>query len=161
MRLMQNTPHRARESYSERLAPSLWMLISIALVGPMAALAFAPVTPGIAVAVGAAVSLLLVVLSVALSPVVRVNGTVLYAGRAHIDVRWLGEPEHFTGQDAKDRRTCDIDRNGWYLFRGGIEGVVVVPITDPDDPVRSWTISSRTPDRLDAAIRSARTERGS
>jgi len=36
--------------------------------------------------------------------------------------------------------------------------VVIVPITDPDDPVSSWMLSSRTPDRLAAAIRSARTD---
>lgn len=156
MRLMQNTTPATRDDYHERLAPSLWMLITIALVGPMVALVFAPVAAGIAVVVGAAVSLALVILSILLAPVVRVRGTVLHAGRAHIDARWLGEPEHFTGQDARDRRTRDIARDGWHLIRGGIDGLVVVPLTDPDDPMHSWTISTRTPDRLVAAIRAAR-----
>lgn len=156
MRLMQNTTQGTRESYRERLSPSLWMLVTIALVGPMVSLVFAPVASSIAIAIGAAVSLVLVVLSILLAPVISVRGTVLHAGRAHIDARWLGEPEHFTGQDARDRRTRDIARDGWHLIRGGIDGLVVVPLTDPDDPMRSWTISSRTPDRLSAAIRAAR-----
>lgn len=159
MRLMQNTDRNAREIYRERLSPSLWLIVTIALLGPMVSLVFAPIAATAAVIVGAAVSLVLVLLSVLLSPTVRVRGTVLHAGRAHIDVAWLGEPEAFTGQEARDRRTRDIARDGWHLIRGGIDGVVVVPITDPDDPARSWTISTRTPDRLSTAIRAARSAR--
>jgi hypothetical protein len=39
------------------------------------------------------------------------------------------------------------------LLRGGIDGVVTIPLADPDDPTPSWVISTRTPDRLSAAIR--------
>ncbi len=160
MRLMQNNPRTARELYHERLTPSLWALVTVALLGPMAALVFVPMSPTVALLVGVAVSMGLLVLAVTLSPTVRVAETTLYAGRAHIDARWLGEPEAFTGDAAQDRRTKDIARDGWNLIRGGVDGVVVVPLTDPADPVRSWTISSRTPDRLSAAIRTARDAAG-
>ena len=156
MRLMQNTERDASEIYRERLTPSLWMLVTIALAGPMVSLVFVPVGADIALILGAAVSLILVALSIALSPTLRVAGTVLHAGRAHIDARWLGEPEEFTGEQARNRRTRDIARDGWNLLRGGVDGLVVVPLTDPADPMRSWTISTRTPDRLAAAIRAAR-----
>ncbi|UNK72401.1 DUF3093 family protein [Microbacterium sp. H1-D42] len=156
MRLMQNTERDAREIYRERLTPSLWMLVTIALAGPMVSLVFTPISSNAALFIGAAVSLVLVVLSIVLSPTVRVAGTVLRVGRAHIDARWLGEPEDFTGEDARNRRTRDIARDGWNFLRGGADGVVVVPVTDPDDPMNSWTISTRTPDRLAAAIRAAR-----
>lgn len=43
------------------------------------------------------------------------------------------------------------------IIRGGIDGIVVVPNLDVDDPVDAWTISTRTPDRLAAAIRAAQT----
>ncbi|WP_336645581.1 DUF3093 family protein [Microbacterium sp. USHLN186] len=158
MRLMQNIRPDVRESYRERLSPGLWLLVTIALAGPMVALVLTPLDANLALAVGAVVSLLLVALSIALSPTVRVADGVLYAGRARIDVRWLGEPEHFTGEQARVRRTHGIARDGWNLLRGGVDGVVVVPLTDPADPVHSWTISSRTPDRLAAAIRAARIE---
>lgn len=156
MRLMQNTPLETRDVHRERLSPSLWMLITIALMGPMASLVFLPVASSLAGIIGAVVSLVLVTAGILLAPVVRVNGTTLYAGRAHIDARWLGEPEHFTGQDARDRRGRDIAHDGWHLIRGGIDGLVVVPVTDPADPMKSWTISTRMPDRLAAAIRTAR-----
>ena len=42
-----------------------------------------------------------------------------------------------------------------HLIRGGIDGVVIVAITDPDDPAPSWVLSTRTPDRLAAAVRRA------
>lgn len=158
MRLMQNTRPDSRETYRERLSPGLWLLVTIALAGPMVSLVLTPLDASIALIAGAAVSLLLVTLSIALSPTVRVVDGVLHAGRAHIDARWLGEPEEFSGSDARARRTHAIDRDGWNLLRGGIDGVVIVPITDPDDPVSSWMLSSRTSDRLAAAIRSARTD---
>lgn len=153
---MQNDTQHARMRYRERLTPGLPLLVTIALVGPMVALVFVPIGATVALIVGAAASLLLVTASVLLSPGVRVDGTVLRVGRAHIDARWLGEPVTFTGNEARERRGTLLPGDGWHLIRGGIDGVVVVPLTDPDDPVRSWTISSRTPDRLAAAIRAAR-----
>ncbi|MGB4136301.1 MAG: DUF3093 family protein, partial [Microbacterium sp.] len=96
--------------------------------------------------------------SILLSPVVSVQGTVLRAGRAHIDARWLAEPAPRTGEEARRARGTELPGDGWHLIRGGIDGVVVVPLTDPDDPHRVWTVSTRTPDRLAAAIRAARAD---
>ncbi len=160
MRLMQNTHPDTRETYRERLSPGLWLLVTIALAGPMVSLVLTPLDASLALLVGGGVSLVLVTLSIVLSPTVRMIDGVLHAGRAHIDAVWLGEPADFSGEDARARRTHQIARDGWNLLRGGIDGVVVVPVTDPDDPVNSWTTSSRTPDRLAAAIRAARAQRG-
>lgn len=156
MRLMQNTATDARPRYRERLAPSLRLLVTVALAGPMVSLIFVPIGSTVALLVGAAVSALLVVLSIAATPVVSVDGTMLRAGRAHIDVRHLGEPVALTGDDARQARGPGLPARGWHLIRGGIDGIVVVPNIDQDDPVEAWTISSRTPDRLAAAIRAAR-----
>ncbi len=153
---MQNDTQHARTRYRERLTPGLPLLVTIALVGPMVALVFIPIGSTTALIIGAAASLLLVTASVLLSPRIAVDGTVLRAGRAHIDARWLGEPSVYTGDEARERRGPLLPGDGWHLIRGGIDGVVVVALTDPDDPVRSWTVSSRTPDRLAAAIRAAR-----
>jgi hypothetical protein len=158
---MQNMSPDTRLRYRERLTPSLWMLVTIALAGPMVALVFVPVGSALALSLGLAVSLLLVLAGILLSPVISVDGTVLRAGRAHIDARWLAEPEPSSGEDARLARGQDLAAGGWHLIRGGIDGLVVVPLTDPADPHRVWTISSRTPDRLAAAIRSARVEAAS
>lgn len=155
MRLMQNTGADARRLYLERLSPSLRLLATVALAGPMVALIFVPIGSTVALVVGAAVSALLLALIVAVAPVVAVKGTTLHAGRAHIDVRHLGEPVSLTGDEARQARGPGLPPRGWHLIRAGIDGIVAVPNTDPDDSVDMWTISSRTPDRLAAAIRAA------
>jgi len=149
---MQNIAPDARIHYRERLSPSLWLLVTVALAGPMVALIFVPVGSTIALVVGAAVSALLVIAFLALAPPVSVDGDVLRAGRAHIDVRHLGKPRALNGEEARQARGPGLPARGWHLIRGGVDGIVVVPNIDPDDPVDTWTISSRTPDRLAAAI---------
>lgn len=156
MRLMQNPVTGARPHYRERLAPSLWLLVTVALAGPMMSLIFVPVGPTVALIVGVTVSALVVAGFILATPVVSVEGTTLRAGRAHIDTRFLGEPVAFSGPEARNARGPGLPARGWHLIRGGIDGLIVVPNTDPADPVGTWTISSRTPDRLAAAIRAAR-----
>jgi hypothetical protein len=153
---MQNPAADTRPLYRERLSPSLWLLVTVALAGPMVSLIFIPVGSTIALVIGAAVSALLVTCAIAATPVVSVEGGELRAGRAHIDVRHLGDPVALTGEGARAARGPALPARGWHLIRGGIDGVVVVPDVDPDDPVTHWTISSRTPDRLAAAITAAK-----
>ncbi|MFS0852018.1 DUF3093 domain-containing protein [Microbacterium sp. 179-I 3D4 NHS] len=153
---MQNPVADARTRYRERLSPSLWLLVTVALAGPMVALIFVPVGATFALLSGAVVSALVVALVVASAPVISVEDGVLRAGRAHIEVRHLGDPVALTGEEAARGRGPGLPARGWHLIRGGIDGLVVVPNEDPADPVPSWTISSRTPDRLAAAIRAAR-----
>lgn len=155
MRLMQNPATDARPHYRERLAPSLWLLVTVAVAGPMVSLVFVPIGSTVALMLGAAVSALLVLGFIAATPVVAVEGTTLRAGRAQIDAKFLGDPVALTGEDARQARGPGLPARGWHLIRGGIDGVVVVPNLDVDDPVDAWTISTRTPDRLAAAIRAA------
>ncbi len=121
----------------------------------MVALTFTPLGSLPALLIGAAAAVVLIAALIAASPAVRVTGTVLHAGRAHIDARWLGTGAALTGDDAREARGTALPARGWHLIRGGIDGVVVVQNTDPNDPVTSWTISTRTPDRLLAAISDA------
>lgn len=139
--------------YRERLSPSLWTIVSAAVVAPMAALVFAPLDQTVSLMVGIAVALAVVWLLLAASPVVEVRGGELRAGRAHIPVTLLGAPAVLTGEEARHGRGPGLDARAWHLIRGGIDGLVRVPVTDPDDPAVEWVIASRTPDRLAAAIR--------
>lgn len=156
MRLMQNPATDARPHYRERLAPSLWLIVTVALAGPMVSLIFVPVGSTVALVLGAAVSALLVLAVIAAAPVVAVDGDVLRVGRAHIEAGYLGEAIALTGAEARQARGTELPARGWHLIRGGIDGIVVVPNLDDDDPVVAWTISTRTPDRLAAAIRAAK-----
>ncbi|WP_194411588.1 DUF3093 domain-containing protein [Microbacterium cremeum] len=162
---MQKTARSTRAAnartpgYRERLGPSLWILVAAAVAAPMAALVFTPVDATAALLVGGAVGVLAIALLVAAAPVVAVRDGELRAGRAHIDVRHLGDPQVHVGDDARHARGAGLDPRSWHLIRGGIDGVVVIPLTDPDDPTTAWVISSRTPDRLAAAVRQAQATR--
>ncbi|WP_221584454.1 DUF3093 domain-containing protein [Microbacterium sp. G2-8] len=148
----------ATEVYRERLAPSLKIIAGAAIVAPMVSLVFVQVDRTLALSLGALSAIALVSALIWAAPVIRVSGGELRAGRAHIDVSLLGDPRSFDGDDARAARGPGLDGRGWHLIRGGIAGIVSVPNIDPDDPVRSWTISTRTPDRLAAAIRRAQRE---
>lgn len=155
---MQNPAPDTRIHYRERLSPSLWMLVTAAVAAPMLTLTFTPLGSLPALLIGVAVALVLISALILGSPGIRVEGSVLRAGRAHIDARWLGEVSECSGDEARAARGADLPARGWHLIRGGIDGIVVVQNTDPNDPASSWTISTRTPDRLAAAIRRAQAD---
>jgi len=138
--------------YSERLTPSLWAFISAAVCAPMAALVFAPLDGTIALGVGLAVGIALIAALVALSPRVVVADGWLRVGRARIAVRHLGAAEALVAEDARQARGPGLARDDWHLLRGGIDGVLRVAVVDGDDPIARWVFSSRTPERIVAAI---------
>lgn len=142
--------------YREKLSPSLWTLVAAALGAPMIALALSPVDLTIALLGGAGVSIAIISLLIWWSPSVTVADGELRAGRAHIDVALLGDAEPLQGEQARAARGRDLDPRSWTLVRGGIDGAIRVPVLDANDPAPFWIISSRTPDRLAAALRRAR-----
>ena len=145
--------------YRERLSPSLWVIVSAAVAAPMAALVIAPIDTTVALVAGAVVGVAIVALLIAGSPVVQVRDGILIAGRAHIDVGYTGEVTVLTGDDARHARGPGLHPRSWHVIRGGIDGIVIVEITDLDDPAPSWVLSTRTPDRFAAALRRAQATR--
>lgn len=138
--------------YRERLSPSLWTLLSAAVAAPMVALVFVPLDATVALAAGLAVAVALVLALVLASPVIEVSGGELRVGRAHIPVRMLGAASGAVGEDARQVRGPGLPRSAWHLLRGGIDGVVRVAVADDRDPVSEWVFSTRTPDRVLAAL---------
>ena len=150
---------RPAVSYRERLSPSLWVIVGAAVIAPMAALVITPIDTTLALLAGALVGVAIVGLLVAASPVVEVRDGVLTTGRAHIDVGFTGDVTVLTGADAQYARGPGLHPRSWHMIRGGIDGLAIVTITDPDDPAPSWVISTRTPDRLAVALRHAQVMR--
>lgn len=142
--------------YRERLSPSLWVLAGAAMTAPMVALVFTPIDPTLALAAGVLVAVAVTAGLVFASPVVTVRDGELRVGAAHVPVSLLGEPEVATGEDARALRGPGLSRTAWHMLRPGIDGIVRVPLHDPDDPVTEWVFATRTPDRVAAAIRRAR-----
>ncbi|MET0934191.1 MAG: DUF3093 family protein, partial [Mycetocola sp.] len=109
-------------------------LIASALVIPASMLVLAPISfpAGIATAVvlyGGCVGLFIFG-----APMISVDGGMLRAGRASIPLSLLGEPQAFTGEDARLERGQRLDARAWLLIRGSIVPVVTVPVNDPADP---------------------------
>ncbi len=150
------THTRLMQNYQERLTPSLWVFGGATVLAPMGALVLTPIDSTLGLIVGSLLALAVIVAMATLSAKITVNGTVFRAGRAQIDAKWLGQPEQLTGEEARAARGVNLDHRAWHLVRSGIDGAVRVPITDPDDPAPYWVISTRTPDRLAAAIENAR-----
>ncbi len=49
-----------------------------------------------------------------------------------------------------------LDARAWTVVRGWIDPVVRIPLSDPDDPVPYWLVSTRRPEQLVAALDEAR-----
>ncbi|WP_120336852.1 DUF3093 domain-containing protein [Cryobacterium soli] len=142
--------------YREKLRPSPWLFVIIALVIPASLLVFLPISmlAGVLTAAGLYLgSALLVVLA---SPTVQVSGGTLTAGRATIDTALLGEAVAFDGADATAERGPRLDARAWLLIRGWVPGVVRIPLEDPTDPAPYWLVSSRQPQKMAAAINRSR-----
>jgi hypothetical protein len=150
-----NATDAARIVYRERLTPSLWAFVSAAVVAPMAAMVFVPFDETVALAAGIIVAVLVITLMILAAPRVEVRDGELIAGRAHIPVAFLDDIEPFTGDEARHLRGPGLRRDAWHLIRGGVDGLIQARVTDPADTTSVWVVSSRTPDRLTAAVRRA------
>ncbi|CAL9415156.1 DUF3093 domain-containing protein [Streptomyces sp. enrichment culture] len=143
--------------YEERLtAPRSWWLLCI-LAGVSMALILLPfgtlpMLGGLAGGTAAAA----VVASSYGSVRIRVVGGHLIAGEAKIPVSALGEAEVLDAEEARAWRTHKADPRCFMLLRAYIPGALRVDVTDPDDPTPYVFLSTRGPERLAQALRSAK-----
>lgn len=139
-------------AYRERLMPTVWMYIFIALVLPATLLVFLPISPPVGIAVAVLLYLGAIGSLIYTAPVIAVADGELRAGRAHIPVSLLGEPVAFRDEEATLERGRRLDARAFLCIRGWVKPVVRIPVTDPADPAPYWLVSTRTPEKLIAAI---------
>ncbi|MEU6891157.1 DUF3093 domain-containing protein [Streptomyces sp. NPDC046557] len=145
--------------HDERLtAPRSWWAIA-ALTGLACALVMLPLgtLPLLAGLVGGTALTGMLVSSYGSARVRVVNGA-LAAGEARIPVTALGEPVVLDAEEARAWRTYKADTRAFMLLRSYVPTAVRVEVTDPADPTPYVYVSTREPEALAAAIRSARTE---
>ena len=140
--------------FRERLTPGPGTMLAVLLLLPAVYVVALPVSR--VVAVDLAIAVLVTALAEALvffgSPVVSVADGVLTAGRARIPVALTGATEAFRGRAATEARGPGLDARAFTLFRGWVDPVVRVHLTDPDDPAPYWLLSTRRPEELRAAL---------
>jgi hypothetical protein len=72
----------------------------------------------------------------------------LKAGRANIEVKYLGKIEVLSKKDMLFHRGSGINSRAYLALRFWIERGLKVEITDPRDPTPFWLISSKYPERF-------------
>ncbi len=87
---------------------------------------------------------------------IRIVGDQLIAGEAKIPVTALGEAEILEPEEARAWRTYKADTRAFLLLRSYIPRALRVEVTDPDDPTPYLYLSTREPERLAAALKTAR-----
>ncbi len=80
----------------------------------------------------------------------------MIAGEAKIPVTALGEAEILDAEEARAWRTYKADTRAFMLLRSYIPTALRVEVTDPEDPTPYLYLSTREPERLVAALESAR-----
>jgi hypothetical protein len=143
--------------YDERLsAPTvLWLLpVGLGISFMLVLLIFSPIAALLGLVAGGVGGAVL--LSSYGSPRIRVTQGHLLAGEAKIPVSALGTAEVLDRDEAFAWRTRKADARAFMLLRGYIPTALRVEVTDPDDPTPYLYLSTRTPDRLAAALDAAR-----
>jgi hypothetical protein len=152
-------PHDpAAAGYRERLWPG--PVVWIVALGSIGALAIAygnslGAPYGWVVAIGGTVIATLLIARSATS--IAVTAVALRAGRAAIEWEATGRVLALDADQSRTARGPHGDQTAYMLLRPGVgPGAVVVEVTDPLDPHRTWLLASRHPDELARAIETAR-----
>jgi hypothetical protein len=144
----------------ERMLERLWPSWSVWLFAVVVAIGFGLVVAPFGGTIMAVVTVVMLAvlagLLLAWTPTVGIDGENFVAGRARIPVHFLGAPEILDAAGMRRARGVEFDARSFVCLRGWIGPGLRVPVTDPADPVPSWLVSTRHPQRLAEAIGRAR-----
>lgn len=145
--------------HRERLLPSIGVwLVGIAF-GSVLGVILVPLSHALSLAVGI-IGVVGVCLMLAMaSPVLEVSDGTLRAGRARIPADLLGEPEVLDKDGWSVAMSVGFEPLAFHLTRGWVHTGVRVPVLDEADPTPAWVLSTRRPEDLALALRSARSQR--
>lgn len=146
------------QPYDERLtAPRSWWFLAIAFGVALALilLPFGPL-PLLAGLVGGSALSMMAVSSYG-SVRIRVVAGSLVAGRARIPVTALGAATVLDREETVAWRSHKADPRAFMLLRSYVPTALKVEVTDPADPTPYLYLSTRSPQRLAAALDAVRT----
>lgn len=147
----RNTPDQD-VLYEERLWPSPWIWLIAAGFSSATIVMFAPISMGVGYGAAAVTAVIVFTLLILSTPRITVTASTLTVGRASIEREYLGAVEWFTADDATYQRGPGLNGLAYLCIRGWISPVVRIEVTDPEDRTPYWLTSSRTPERLVAAL---------
>ncbi|MDI2034275.1 DUF3093 domain-containing protein [Paenarthrobacter nitroguajacolicus] len=148
----RNTPSASGVLYTEKLWPSLWIWIVVAGLSSAGLLMFGPISPTAGIIAALALLAIMTTMLVLSTPTITVTADTVRVGRASIDRAFVGSVEAFRKADATAERGPRLNGLAYMCFRGWIDPVVKIEITDPADRTPYWLASSRRPEELVAAL---------
>jgi hypothetical protein len=119
----------------------------------MVLLAAIPFSASLAYVLAVAVPVGLISFFVARSPRIRLDHEYLSVGRMRVPLKALGEAQAFVGEQARFERGPGLSPGTQRMFRGDIDGVVKIAVTDDSDPTDYLLFSTRKGERLVSALR--------
>jgi hypothetical protein len=140
------------QRYRERLIPGIGTIVAVLLLLPAIFIILLPLSATVGAIASVVITVAVEVLLLVVAPVVQVVDGLLVAGSARIPVALTGETAPYRGKDAVQARGPDLDARAFTLFRGWVDPVLRVDLTDPDDPAPYWLVSTRRPEELGAAL---------
>ena len=133
--------------------PGFW--IAALAVGAALGLVLVPLSLPAGITVSVISIIVLVVIVLQYSPVLEVSGGRIRMGRAQIDVDQLGEPQALKGEDWALTIGQDFEPLAHHCVRGWTRTGLRVEVLDREDPTTAWVTSTRRPDDLALALRTA------
>lgn len=147
--------------FHERLLPGPGLWIAAVSVGAALGLILVPLHLTVAIVVAVVAIIALLVLVVQYSPVLEVADGRFRLGRARIEVGLLGTPTVLQGEDWARTIGQDFEPLAHHCVRGWTRSGLRVEVLDEEDPTTAWVASTRRPEDLALALRTAQTRDGS
>lgn len=148
-------PAQPQPLFRERVLPGPGAWLVVVALGSIVGLVMVPINLTLAIVVGIVCVVVAIVLAVAYSPVLEVAGGRFRLGRAQIEASLLGEPEVLRGEDWQRTIGQDFEPLAHHCVRGWAHSGIRVEVLDTADPTSAWVASTRRPDDLALALRTA------
>jgi len=148
----RNNPSSSEVLYSEKLWPSVWIWIVVVGLSGAGVLMFGPISPATGIIAAVVLLAIMTIMLVLSTPTITVTADTVRVGRASIDRKFVGSVEAFKKAEATAERGPRLNGLAYMCFRGWIDPVVKIEITDPADRTPYWLASSRRPDELVSAL---------
>lgn len=143
------------QTFSERLWPSTMFFIALLLIVPSFTVLLTPFSIQAGFITGIIVYVLTCAIFVLASRKVSVEDGTFAAGQASIDVQHLGEIEVLDAHELRIAIGRRLDARAYLCVSGWIHSGVRIAINDPGDDTPYWVVTTRRPQALVKAIRSA------
>ena len=135
--------------FREVIRPPLWLLAFIYFMFLSLVIAFwAALGNQSAVISFISLTLLLIVIAVKSKSEVLVTGGELFAGGAHIDLKYLGEVKSLNRDEMRLLRTRDADPAAFLAIKFWVSTGVKITLLDQRDPTPYWLVSCKKMEEL-------------